>query len=390
MYRRFIEDLKIINPYLKVVGFTATPFRANTGYLHKGKNRLFTDICYEIGIIDLINRGYLVPLVTPQIQTRMDVHGVKMSGGDYAGGELERAVDVDMLTRSCVRELIEFGQDRNKWLVFTAGLNHCLHVRDEIRKYGIVCEMVTGDTPTPERNSILSRFKSGDIKCVVNVGVMTTGFNNPAIDLMAFMRPTRSPVLYVQMAGRGMRLSPNKHDCLLLDFGQVVETLGPIDQVHIKEKKKSKGDAPVKYCPECGAECHAAVARCGDCGFEFPTNELEIDKEASGAAVLSTQLQTETYDVSTVLYYRHVKEGRPDSLRIEYLCGPTKSFRQWMLFEATGGLREQACNWWRTHASTTPPNTVTDALARSHELKKPSKIDVRRSGKYYPVVREYL
>lgn len=390
MYRRFIEELKVINPYLKVVGFTATPFRATHGYLHKGKGRLFTDICYEIGIIDLINRGYLVPIITPQVQTRMDVHGVKMVGGDYAQGQLERAVDVDMLTRACVREIIEFGQARNKWLVFTAGLNHCLHVRDEIRRYGISCEMVTGETPTEERNSILSRFKSGDVKCVVNVMVLTTGFNAPAIDLMAFMRPTRSPVLYIQTAGRGMRTFPEKSDCMLLDFGQVVEALGPIDQVHIKEKKKGKGEAPIKYCPECGAECHAALAKCNNCGYEFPPHEIDIDHTPSSAAVLSTQLQTETHDVSGVFYYRHSKEGRHDSLRVEYLCGPTKSFRQWFMFESSGRPREEACAWWRAHAGTQAPNNITDAINRSHELKKPVRIDTCRVGKYHKIVREEL
>jgi len=390
MYRRFIEELKIINPYLKVIGFTATPFRANSGYLHKGERRLFTHICYEIGIIDLINRGYLVPIITPQVQTRMDVHGVKMRGGDYIAGELERAVDVDMLTRACVKEIIEFGQARNKWLVFTAGITHCLHVRDEIRKYNINCEMVTGETPTEERNSILSRFKSGDVQCVVNVMVLTTGFNAPQIDLMAFMRPTRSPVLYIQTAGRGMRLAPNKSDCLLLDFGRVVEALGPIDQVHIKEKKKGKGEAPIKICPACKEECHAAVMECPACGFQFPPHELDIDKTASSAAVLSTQLQIETHEVTNVFYYRHTKEGRPDSLRIEYMCGLSKSFRKWVLFEASGKLRNEACAWWRGHADTQPPNTITDALARSSELRKPKSVDVQRVGKYFNVVREHM
>jgi DNA repair protein RadD len=388
MYRRFIKELKIINPHLKVVGFTATPFRTNHGYLHKGSGRLFTDICYEIGIIDLINRGYLVPLITPTVQTRMDVHGVKMSGGDYAQGELERAVDVDMLTRNCVREIVEFGQARKKWLIFTAGVNHCLHVRDEIRSYGISCEMVIGNTITGERNSIVSRFKSGDVQCLVCVHVFTTGFNVPSVDLMAFMRPTRSPVLYIQMAGRGMRTAPHKADCILLDFGQVVEALGPIDQVRIKEKKPGKGQAPVKYCPECGAECFAGVTECPDCHYKWPPHELELEKEASNAAVLSTQLQTETHDVQSVFYYRHTKERWPDSLRVEYLCGPTKSFRQWMLFEHTGRFREEACAWWRGHAHTTPPNTITDALARVNELKKPTKVAVQKVGKYCRIVHE--
>jgi DNA repair protein RadD len=390
MYRRFIDDLKIINPHLKVVGFTATPFRANSGYLHKGDKRLFTDICYEIGILDLIGRGYLAPLVTPPVRTRMDVHGVKMSGGDYVQGELERAVDIDMLTRACVKELVEFGENRNKWLVFTAGINHCLHVRDEIRKYDTTCEMVTGQTPTAERNSILSRFKSGEIRCVVNVAVYTTGLNVPGIDLMSFMRPTRSPVLYIQMAGRGMRTAPNKHDCLLMDHGHVVETLGPIDQVRIKDKKPCKGQAPVKYCPECGAECFAGIAECQDCGYKWPPHELEIEKQASSAAVLSTQLQTETHDVQSVFYYRHTKEGRPDSLRVEYLCGPSASFRQWFLFESAGRFREEACAWWRQHSDTLPPNTITDALKRTEGLRKPKKVTVRKVGKYFQIVREEL
>ena len=242
-----------------------------------------------------------------------------------------------------------------------------------------------------ERNDIVNRYRNGDIKCLVNVAVYTTGFNVPSVDLMAFMRPTRSPVLYIQTAGRGMRLSPSKTDCLLLDFGQVVEVLGPIDQVHIKEKKKGKGEAPIKICPECGAECHAAISFCPECNFEFPPHELDIEKTASNAAVLSTQLQAENHPVSSVFYYRHTKEGRPDSLRIEYMCGLTKSFRQWMLFEASGRFREEACTWWRAHASNPqPPRDVTEALSRVNELKKPKSIDVRRNGKYFVVVREEL
>lgn len=389
MYRRFIDELKIINPYLKIIGFTATPFRTNHGYIHTGENRIFTKICYEVKLLDLISRGYLSPIITPVVQTRMDVHGVKTRGGDYIAADLERAVDTDMLTRNCVREIIEFGESRKRWLVFTAGVNHCLHVRDEIRKYNINCEMITGETPTVERNDIVNRYKNGDIRCLVNVAVFTTGFDNPAIDLMAFMRPTKSPVLYVQTAGRGIRLAPGKTDCILLDFGQVVETLGPIDQLHIKEKKKGDGEAPVKYCPECGAECHAAVMICPDCGYKFPAREIDINDAPSSAAVLSTQLVIEEHAVTNIVYYRHIKEGKPDSLRVEYLCG-LKSFRQWILLEHAGRLREMACFWWRQHADTTPPNTITDALARTHELAKPKSINVRRVGKYFEVVKENM
>ena len=391
-YRKFIEDLKMVNPDIKIIGFTATPFRAGRGMLHKGEGALFTDVCYEISILDLIDRGYLTPIITPTIQTRMDVHDVKMRGGDFVANDLERAVDKDMLTRACVNEIVSMGQRRKRWLVFTAGIKHCEHVRDEIRKYGISCEMIHGKTPDAERNDIVSRYKNGDLRCLVNVMVFTTGFDNPSIDLMAFMRPTRSPVLYIQCAGRGMRLFKDKPDCMLLDFGQVVESLGPIDMIHIKEKQKSEGEAPQKNCPECKQPCHAAIMQCPACGYQFPEHEIKVDKRASSAAVLSTQLQAERKNVTAAAYFLHKKEGRPDSLRIEYMCGPVDSYRTWIQIEASGTRRIEACDWWRAHTNdSTPPNTVGEALFRKGEIQVPRSIDVKKvSSKNYDIVKEYF
>src|SRR6185503_6075077 len=115
MYRKFIADLRIVNPYLKLIGYTATPFRAKAGLLHKGKDAMFSGIAYEIGILDLIERGYLVPVITPQMNTHMDVTGVKIQGGDYVGSQLEKAVDTDQQTKSCVDEIMQYGYDRKKW-----------------------------------------------------------------------------------------------------------------------------------------------------------------------------------------------------------------------------------------------------------------------------------
>lgn len=388
MYRKFLADLMLINPKMKVIGYTATPFRAKTGLLHRGDGAMFGGIAYEVNILDLITQGYLCPISTPTVSMRMDTVGVKIAGGDFIAKQLEKAVDKAEITEACVNEIIQNCQNRNKWLIFTAGVEHCTHVRDEIRSRGVACEMLTGDTETGERNRIIAWHKerSHEPRCLVNVSVLTTGYDNPAIDLIAFMRPTRSPVLYIQMIGRAMRIFPGKYDAIVLDFGGVIETLGPIDQIRLPERKGGKGEAPSKDCPECGETNHAAARVCIQCGFEFPEPEIKIGHNASEAAVLSTQLKTETHEVTGVSYHRHEKPGARDTLRVEYHCGLTKSFRQWVFIEHSGSNREMAAYWWRSTAGTTPPNTIAEALARQQELATPKFVTVKKVGKYHEVV----
>lgn len=196
MYRQFLRDLRQINPMLKVIGLTATPYRMKTGLLHEGEGRLFTDVAYEVPILQMIEQGYLAPVVPKQTDTQLDVSGVGTRGGEFIAGELERAVDLDPINQSAVAEIVRHGADRGSWLIFCAGVQHATHIRDAIRSHGISCETVTGDTPTPERDRILAAFKSGQLRAVTNMGVLTTGFDAPGIDLIAMLRPTKSVGLY--------------------------------------------------------------------------------------------------------------------------------------------------------------------------------------------------
>lgn len=390
MYRRFINDLKIVNPKLKIVGFTGTNFRTNSGLLTEGEDRLFTDVAYQIPMLELINKGFLSPLITPQepMKTKMSIEGVKTRGGDYVIGELEKAIDKDPITKGCVDEIIAHGKNRNKWLVFTAGVEHCLHVMEEIKSRGISCEMVVGTTPPMERASIITRYKCGEIKCLVCVAIFTTGFNCPEIDMLALMRPMKSPVLYVQCGGRGMRTSPGKENCLVLDFGDIISTLGPIDTIdaRILNKKKGDGEAPVKICPKCEAVNFAGVRVCSDCGFEFPFDErTKLNTEASGEAILSSQQKPVRHAVISTQYSRHKgKDGKKDTLRVKYVTY-TGDYAQFVCIEHTGFAREKSCQWHRQRLPNIKmPNTIDDAL----KLKYPSASDIftKKNGKYYEVV----
>lgn len=385
MYRKFINDLLVINPALKVLGYTGTNFRATEGKLTEGDNRLFTDVAYQIPMLYLIEKGFLCPLVTPAVTTKMDVQGVKSRNGDYIESQLQAAVDKDYITKACVDEIITHGANRKKWLIFTAGVEHCRHVMEEIRSRGISCEMVIGTTPNGERNEIVERYKNGDLRCLVNVCVFTTGFNNPAIDLMAFMRPTRSRVLYVQMGGRGMRTATGKVDCALLDFGGIIKELGPIDLIdaqRVYAKGSTPGDAPVKLCPNCNAVCFCGVSECQDCGYEFPDTGIDLTKKPSDLSILSSQIVPEWRDIVSISYRLHAKEGKTPSMCVTYntLSGP---YREWVCYEHSGYARERACKWHSYRAGTEAPKTVAEALKVTY--REPTRIQTRQSGKYHEI-----
>ncbi|MFO0199640.1 MAG: DEAD/DEAH box helicase, partial [Alphaproteobacteria bacterium] len=384
MYRRFLTQLKEINAGLtKVVGFTATPYRLDSGLLHEGEDRLFTDIAYEVPVLDMIQQGYLCPVVPKQTNTQLDVGGVGTRGGEFIAKDLEAAVDRDEVTRAAVAEIVEHGSERGSWLVFCSGVAHARHVRDAIREHGISAETVTGDTPGPERDGILTAFKAGRLRCVTNANVLTTGFDAPGTDLIALLRPTKSVGLYVQMVGRGTRLAEGKDDCLVLDFAGNTARHGPIDTVDGRKKEPAEdGKAPIKACPECKTINHASARHCIECDYEFPPPVVKVAPKAASDALLSTQIQAAWCDVTDISYARHEKPGKPASLRVTYECGLIQH-SEWVCFEHTGFPRDKALSWWRRRApDLPPPMTVDEALAQQHHLRRPIAIQVRPTGQY--------
>ena len=381
MYRRFLGELTAINPKLKVIGFTATPYRLESGMLHEGDGALFTDVAYEVSVRELIDQGYLCPLVSKQPKTRLEVGGVGSRGGEFIASELQAAVDKEAITRAAVSEIIAYGAERKSWLAFCSGVEHARHVAEEFRNRGITCATIFGDTPKDERDGIIAAFKRGDIRALASMGVLTTGFNAPAVDLIAMLRPTKSAGLYVQMAGRGTRLAPGKANCLILDFAGNVSRHGPIDLV---EPRKSGGggggEAPTKVCPECESILPIAASECPDCGYEFPAPELKIAPTASTLAILSGK-RDRWVEVSSVTYRKHVKEGSPPSLRVEYHCGLV-IHKEWVCLEHQGYARLKAEGWWERRSVAAIPRTVDEALSAAGALLRPSHIFVRSTGKF--------
>ena len=384
MYRRFLDALQAINPALKVIGLTATPFRTGSGMLHEGKDALFTDIAYEAPVRELIDAGFLSPLISKQPNTRLDVSKVGTRAGDFIARDLAAAVDEEATTRAAITEIITHGKDRKSWLAFCSGVDHAGHVAEEFGRQGITCETIFGDTPKEERDAIIAAFKRGEIRALASMGVLTTGFNAPGVDLIALLRPTKSAGLYVQMVGRGTRLAPGKENCLVLDFAGNVRRHGPIDLVRPKRPGDGGGgEAPTKVCPECDSIIALSATECPDCGYEFPAREVKIAPTAATLPVLSPKVQW--LPVHGVSYSRHDKRGGRPSMKVTYSCG-LKSYNEWVCVEHQGYARQKALEWWRKRAPGCPmPRTVDDAIAQAGQLARPTAISVRPSGRFLEI-----
>jgi len=266
-YRGLIDDLTAINPALRVVGLTATPYRLGHGLI-TDEPALFSALIQPASMEELIHKKYLAPLRSKRPDIRMSVEGVRKRGGDYREDDLVKALE-KFDTEGAVHEAMRRANHCQSLLFFCTGVDHAYQVRDILRDFGITAETVVGSTPKDERDRILDGFKSGQVRAVTNANVLTTGFDHPDLDCIVFLRPTLSVSLYVQMAGRGMRIKSHTDHCLALDFAGLVATHGPITAVD-PGRKAGTGDAPVKVCKHCDEINPLAARDCIGCGEPFP------------------------------------------------------------------------------------------------------------------------
>lgn len=275
IYRRLLDDLIDDDGHgPRVIGLTATPYRLGQGMITEGDEALFAGLVEPVTITELVDRGFLSPLRSKLTEAELDISGVHTRGGEYIESELAAAVDTDDANASIAREIVARADGRRSWLVFCTGIAHAEHMRDALRAQGIAAEVVTGKTPRDERAAILDAYKRSEITALTNANVLTTGFDAPDTDLIAFCRPTMSPGLYMQMAGRGMRLKSEgrAQDCLVLDFAGNVARHGPITAVEPPSKKHT-GKVITKECPQCGEIVTAGTRTCPACGYEWPAPE---------------------------------------------------------------------------------------------------------------------
>ncbi len=397
MYRTFISGLMAINPMLKVIGFTATPWRLGHGHIAGEEDSLFTDVAFDITGIDAFNRliaeGFLSRLIPKQTKTLLSVDGVHMRGGDFITSELQQAVDKYDLTEKALRESLEMAHDRKHWLIFASGVEHADHIAEMLTLLGEPCKAVHSKMPDAQRDRTIADFKAGRLRAVVNNNVLTTGFDFPGIDFILMLRPTASTVLWVQMLGRGTRpcIETGKENCLVADFAGNTRRLGPINDPVIPRKKGQKGGhAPVKVCEKCDTINHASVRFCINCGFEFHF-ETKLKQQASTQDLVKGEIPVvELLEVEHVTVRKYEKQGRPDSIKLTYYTSNgMRSFSEYICFEHGGYASRKARTWWRERSSSPlyqegvpMPNTTMEALSLIDRLQTPTHLRIWTNKKY--------
>ncbi len=279
-YQRIITAARHHNPDVHLFGLTATPWRLGMGHLTRGKT--FDTVAHEVGYLDLVDRGFLSPLraFAPR-SGQISTEGLKVQAtGDYAQRDLiDRLGGSTVQIARYIRKALEV---RNSALIFCVNVDHVREMTAAMTAMGIPCAGLT--QKSKNRTEILAKLKSGEIRAVANCEILTTGFDHPPLDVIALARPTASPILAMQMLGRGTRIADGKRDCVVLDFGNVIATNGPItDPVIPKPRKRGKATAapPVKPCPKCSAILSASARSCHECDWTAPPPKPDLSMRPS-------------------------------------------------------------------------------------------------------------
>jgi DNA repair protein RadD len=390
-YQSFFTFMKLINPNLKIIGMSATLYRMGMGMITE--NGLFTDVVYDRtsleGFNQLVDEGFIAPLIPLRTQTELDVSDVGVQQGEFVSTQLQGAVDKAEITYKALGELVHAGQTRRSWLIFASGIEHAEHIAEQLGAFGIQCAPVHSKRPSDYNDRAIRAFKANELKAIVNYGKLTTGFDHPEIDLIGMLRPTLSVPLWVQMLGRGTRPAVGKSNCLVLDFARNTPRLGPINDPAIPRAKKSDapGEMPIKLCEHCGAYNHISAKLCCQCAEPFSFQQKLVAKAGTEELLRKAATEAipiiETFPVQYAIYAKNKNHfnDRPPTLKVTYFTNGL-AYKEYVCLEHPGMAGKMARDWWRRRHKTAPPATIDRALDYVSELKCPRFIRVHVNKKY--------
>jgi DNA repair protein RadD len=404
MYRTFLSNLeKSQTEGFRVVGLTATPFRTGEGNIY-GNDKFFSRMVYNADIIRLIDEWFLCDVASSVAKSSVDTSKLHKRAGEFIAEEVETLFGNDV-TVAAVNEIVSATLDRNAIMIFATSIRHAEYIENLLHLHADVhpesVGSIYGSTSELERAATIENFKNGRIKFLVNVDVLTTGFDAPVIDAIAILRATASPGLYAQMVGRGLRTHSLKQNCIVLDFGENIKRHGSIDRIRAKRqavaaREKAESEAKeknieTKTCPACDVLNVKTAKRC-ECGFLFPFDGRHNAEHETTLAVIG-KTENVVFDVVEIEYQKWSKPPKPDSMRVDYHVSKDGKqsllpISEWVCFDHIGYARKKATEWWLKRSRVPVPVFTEDAvtLATLGGVAEPRKIQASFDGKYWSVV----
>ena len=269
-YREVIDQVLVKNPKAAICGLTATPNRGDG----KGLREVFSNVADQITLGEMIASGHLVPPRTYVIDvgTQEALRKVRRTAIDFDMNEVANILNKTLVTESVINNWKAKARDR-KTIVFCSTVEHATDVCSAFNRAGIESVLIHGELSDDERKERLAAYENGSTQVVVNVAVLTEGYDYTPTSCVVLLRPSSYKSTFIQMVGRGLRtVDPQefpgvvKTDCIVLDFGTASLMHGALEQEVNLDGHDNLGDAPTKECPECGATVPMAVMECPLCG----------------------------------------------------------------------------------------------------------------------------
>ena len=344
-YIKFISDSIENNKSLKLVGFTATPFR-NDGYIF-GEGKFWPKINYTKDILYMINNGYLIRPVCLQPDYLIDTSKLRITAGDYNQSDVDKLTSDEEYTREQVIDALNRSIGRKKTIWFCSNIKHCELVKKILLSFGEWTVSVHSNLDDDQQNDDLDLFMTNDeVKHLTFVSIVSEGFDYPPIDCVVLLRPTRSPVMMMQTIGRALRPYGEKQNALILDYAQVVKELGPLTNPLVvrKEKGKSKNKKEQelqKVCPDCRTYNHPRSKTCKECSYEFPITvkgNLFADESAD---LLGRGDKILTLDVTHITVSEYVSKAGNPCIKISYYTNDIlkQPVSEFFAYKTTKGLK---------------------------------------------------
>jgi len=296
-YRRIIDRVRDANPQARVFGVTATPNRGD----RKGLREVFDNVADQVRLSELIASGHLVPPRTFVIDVGVqdELRSVRKTMSDYDMAEVAEIMDRAPVTDEVIRHWKEKAGDRQT-VVFCSTVAHAEHVTEAFREAGVPAALITGTLEAGARKGILDAYAAGRVRVVVNVAVLTEGWDHPPTSCVVLLRPSSYKSTMIQMVGRGLRtVDPAEHpgivktDCIVLDFGTSSLTHGTLEQDVDLDGHTPLGEAPTKTCPACAADIPLGSRECPLCGELLVEPADEAQSQEAGTGSLSGFVMSE-------------------------------------------------------------------------------------------------
>jgi len=444
-YQEVIKKLLDRNPKICILGLTATPYRLGLGWIYEysnngeiktDKKRFFKQCVYELPLSYMIKNKYLtIPVKVDIPVTCYDFSELIEKDRMYTPSEVEEVLkNQKRLTPLIIKNIIDITErfERKGVMIFSSSIRHAEEIMSYLPTHD--SRMVLGDTEIKERNEIVEHFKQKKFKYLVNVSVLTTGFDAPHVDVIAILRPTESNSLYQQIVGRGLRLSSDKKDCYILDYtGMRHDIYAP----EINDKRPAKDTVAVRIlCPICnfendfwgyldhegnviehfGRKCRGAkqdpnTFDITPCGFRFRFKICHhCGEENDIAARICENCDTTLIDADAKLKQAKLSknshlltpekitfEERKDKnsnvfLEIKYFDWDSQYVSEVHFFNNSSSLKKFNINFLRSHLKrpelAIDIRTAQDAIKAQHLFRLPSFVIARKQDRFWKITEK--